>query len=102
MGAKIVWTCDGCGTSIQDVDVKETNDVAMVYAKAQEQEYQLLRSVHPEVYCGNCRVRACEFWKAKEQAITNCSKEMQGRIENHRKRFWQGGAKTNVVTMGVK
>lgn len=98
MGMKITWHCDGCPRQIYQTDIEMSNQLYVEWAGKRGLD-PASRQSNPEVYCDRCRGKAIEFWESKIAFVENCLKEMRGRIERHKNKFWCSTPKSNVVTM---
>lgn len=98
MGLKLVWNCDGCGTGIEQDDATKSGECFKGYAESRMIVLEM-RKANPEVFCAICLPHAEEYWDAKATLATNCLRELNGRIENHRKRFWASIPKSNVSNL---
>lgn len=89
MTCKLVWTCDGgsCGRELKQEDI-EASEREFAKWVPKDWNYAQTRQGNPEVFCAECREQAAEFWASKATTLVNCLREMQGRIEKHRNRFW--------------
>ena len=94
MGMKVVFSCDGCSRQIQQADVEKTNALFLTWNSEPG-----ARQNNPEIFCERCRERAVEFWLSKVQMMDQCLREMRGRMEKHKNKFWTMPKPTNLVVM---
>ena len=93
MGIKVLFSCDGCQKQIQQTDVENTNMLFLTWNSEPG-----ARQNSPEIFCERCRERAVEFWMSKQQMLDQCLREMRGRMEKHKNKFWTT-PKSNLVVM---